>query len=44
MPSYDTAYFDPPAPVAQVMLRNPHSGRRLNHSWWNESRSCFWVW
>jgi predicted aspartyl protease len=26
MPSYDTVYFDPPAPVAQVMLRNPHSG------------------
>jgi hypothetical protein len=26
MPSYDAAHFNPPAPVAQVMLRNPHSG------------------
>jgi hypothetical protein len=26
MPSYDAAHFDPPAPVARVTLRNPHSG------------------
>ena len=26
MPSYDAAHFDPPAPVARVILRNPHSG------------------
>ena len=26
MPSYDAAHFDPPAPVARVKLRNPHSG------------------
>ena len=26
MPSYDAAQFDPPAPVASVTLRNPHSG------------------
>lgn len=26
MPSYDAAYFDPPAPVARVTLRNPQSG------------------
>jgi hypothetical protein len=25
MPSYDASHFDPPAPVARVMLRNPHS-------------------
>ena len=30
MPSYDAAYFDPPAPVAQVMLRNPHSGATVS--------------
>ena len=26
MPSYDATHFDPPAPVARVTLRNPHSG------------------
>ena len=26
MPSYDAAHFDPPAPVAHVTLRDPHSG------------------
>jgi predicted aspartyl protease len=26
MPSYDAAHFDPPAPVARVTRRNPHSG------------------
>jgi hypothetical protein len=26
MLSYDAAHFDPPAPVAHVTLRNPHSG------------------
>jgi predicted aspartyl protease len=30
MPSYDAAHFDPPAPVAQVMLRNPHSGATVS--------------
>ena len=26
MPTYDASHFDPPAPVAYVTLRNPHSG------------------
>jgi hypothetical protein len=26
MPSYDASRFDPPAPIAQVKLRNPASG------------------
>lgn len=26
MPSYDASHFDPPAPVAQVTLRDPSSG------------------
>jgi hypothetical protein len=26
MPSYDAGHFDPPAPAAIVILRNPHSG------------------
>jgi predicted aspartyl protease len=26
MPSYDASHFEPPAPVARVTLRNPHSG------------------
>jgi predicted aspartyl protease len=30
MPSYDAVHFDPPAPVAQVMLRNPHSGATVS--------------
>ena len=30
MPSYDAAHFDPPAPVAQVMLRNSHSGATVS--------------
>ncbi len=25
MPSYDATHFDPPAPIAQVILRDPHS-------------------
>jgi hypothetical protein len=25
MPAYDPIWFDPPAPLAQVTLRNPHS-------------------
>jgi hypothetical protein len=29
MPSSDTAHFDPPAPVARVTLRNPHSGATI---------------
>ena len=30
MPNYDASHFDPPAPVAQVMLRNPHSGAMVS--------------
>lgn len=30
MPSYDASYFDPPDPVAQVTLRNPHSGATVS--------------
>jgi hypothetical protein len=30
MPSYDTAHFDPPVPVARVMLRNPHGGATVS--------------
>jgi hypothetical protein len=30
MPSYDAMHFDPPAPVAQVILRNPHSGATVS--------------
>jgi predicted aspartyl protease len=30
MPSYDATHFDPPAPVAQVILRNPHSGATVS--------------
>jgi predicted aspartyl protease len=26
MPSYDASHFEPPAPVAQVTLRNPNTG------------------
>lgn len=26
MPSYDASHFEPPAPIAQVTLRNPHTG------------------
>jgi hypothetical protein len=26
MPSYDASHLDPTAPVARVVLRNPHSG------------------
>ena len=29
MPSYDATDCDPPAPVAQVTLRNPHSGKMV---------------
>ena len=28
MPTYDAEHFDPPAPVAHVMLRNPKTGAR----------------
>ena len=30
MPSYDASHFDPPAPVAHVTLRNPHSGATVS--------------
>lgn len=30
MPGYETLHFDPPAPVAQVMLRNPNSGTTVS--------------
>jgi hypothetical protein len=30
MPSYDASHFDPPAPVARVTLRNPHSGATVS--------------
>ena len=30
MPNYDASHFDPPAPVAHVTLRNPHSGATLS--------------
>jgi predicted aspartyl protease len=30
MPSYDASDFDPPAPVARVVLRNSHSGATLS--------------
>lgn len=30
MPSYDASHFDPPAPVARVVLRNPHSGATVS--------------
>ena len=29
MPSYDAAHYDPPAPIAFVMLRNSHTGTRV---------------
>ena len=28
MPAYDGVHFDPPAPVARVVLRCPQTGRR----------------
>src|ERR1043166_6110152 len=30
MPTYDASHFDPPAPVAAVTLRNPHSGATVS--------------
>ena len=30
MPAYDTELFDPPAPLAQVTLRNPQNGAVLS--------------
>jgi predicted aspartyl protease len=30
MPSYDATHFVPPAPVAQVILRNPNSGATVS--------------
>jgi len=30
MPNYDAAFFDPPAPVAQVTLRHPHNGATVS--------------
>ena len=30
MPAYDTASFDPPAPLAQVIIRSPESGHTLS--------------
>jgi hypothetical protein len=29
MPAYDATWFDPPAPVAKVSLRNPQTGTTL---------------
>ena len=29
MPAYDTSHFDPPAPLAQVTLRNPERNTEL---------------
>jgi hypothetical protein len=26
MPNYDASHFDPPAPIARGILRDPHSG------------------
>jgi hypothetical protein len=31
MPTYDVSHFDPPAPVAHVLLRNPHSGATVSN-------------
>src|SRR2546421_4236132 len=30
MPSYDASHFDPPAPVARVILRNPHTAATVS--------------
>jgi predicted aspartyl protease len=30
MPSDDASYFDPPAPVARMTPRNPHSGATVS--------------
>lgn len=30
MPAYDGTAFDPPAPLAKVTLRDPHSGRTVS--------------
>ncbi len=30
MPTYDASHFDPPAPMAHVTLRNPHSGATVS--------------
>lgn len=30
MPSYDAVFFDPPAPVAQVVIRNPERGNTVS--------------
>jgi hypothetical protein len=30
MPDYDSALFSPPAPVARVALRNPHTAATVN--------------
>jgi predicted aspartyl protease len=30
MPSYDASDFDPPAPIARVVLRNPQSGTTVS--------------
>ncbi len=29
MPNYDGSHFDPPAPVADVVLRNPEGGAKV---------------
>ena len=29
MPTYDATLFDPPAPLAQVILRNPQNANQL---------------
>ncbi len=30
MPNYDASHYNPPAPAAQVILRNPHSGTTVS--------------
>ena len=30
MPSYDASHFDPPAPVARVTLRSPHTAATVS--------------
>ena len=31
MPAYDATWFDPPAPVAEVSVRNPRTGTTLSY-------------
>ena len=32
MPAYDFTWFDPPAPLARVILRNPHNAETISDS------------